>query len=119
MNEVGDDSFCVAGYDRDGAVVSLAVTRLAAPKAPPLWFAELTEPDATPPAINLVAFSGHGVAAERLLDRAALREVSVVSADQLGAARWYPATGEVDQVYVHPPRDDAASAVLCPRRSAR
>lgn len=102
QDEVGDDAMCIARYDDDGAVVSLAVTGLAAPKSPPLWFAELSESEASPPAISLVAFSGHGVDAERLLDRAALREASVVSADQLGAARWYPATGEVDQIYVAP-----------------
>lgn len=111
---VGEDAFCVAGLGADGNVTTLAVTSLAAPKAPPLWFAELTEPAATPPAASLVAFSGHGVEAGTLLDREALREVDITSADQLAAVRWYPATGEVDQIYVSPPwrRRSIASALI-------
>jgi GNAT superfamily N-acetyltransferase len=99
---VGEDAVCVAHYDDHGAVTSLAVTRRGAPKAPPLWFAELTEPDAAPPAVSLVAFSGHGIDAGTLLDRGHLHDVEVTSPDQVGAIRWYPATGEVDQVYVSP-----------------
>lgn len=99
---VGLNAVCVAHYDTDAAVRSLEVTARGAPKAPPLWFAELPEPDATPPAAVLVTFSGHGVDAGAIVDRVALREVDVKSADQLGAVRWYPATGEVDQIYVSP-----------------
>lgn len=98
---IGDDAVCIARY-HDGLVTRLEVTSRGAPKAPPLWFAELTEPDASPPAVSLVAFSGHGVDAGSLLDRVALRETAVASGDQLGALRWYPATGEVDQAYVAP-----------------
>ena len=99
---VGEDAVCVAAYDDGGEVTALAVTPRGAPKAPPMWFAELTEPDGTPPAVTLVAFSGHGVAPATLVDRAHLREIEVKSPDQVGAIRWYPATGEVDQVYVSP-----------------
>jgi GNAT superfamily N-acetyltransferase len=31
-----------------------------------------------------------------------LAELPIGKSDQLGAVRWYPATGEVDQIYVHP-----------------
>lgn len=99
---VGSQAFCVAGLDADGTVTSIAPTAVAAPKAPALWFAELPEPDAKVPADNLVAFVGHDVPAGSLLGPGALGAVGVASADQVGAARWYPATGEVDQVYVQP-----------------
>lgn len=99
---IGDRTLCSARYNDAGAVISLFVTPLGASKAPPMWFAELTEPDATPPAISLVAFTGHHVDAGTLLDREHLQEVAVVSSDQVGAVRWYPATGEIDQVYVAP-----------------
>jgi GNAT superfamily N-acetyltransferase len=110
---VGDDAVCVAHYG-DGLVTALSVTSRAAPKAPPLWFAELTEPTAAPPAVSLVAFSGHRVTPGTLLDRAALGEVAVASRDQLAAVRWYPATGEVDQIYVSPAwrRRSIAGAII-------
>ena len=98
---VGDDVYCLAGFDTEGEVTSVVATNLAAPKAPPLWFADLPEPKA-PPSHSLVAFSGHGVEAGSLVGRAALSDVPVTSADQIGAVRWYPATGELDQVYVQP-----------------
>lgn len=98
---VGDDAVCVA-HLRGGTVARLEVTATGAPKAPPLWFAELPEPDVAPPATVLVAFSGHDVEPGALLDADALERADVVSSDQLGALRWYPATGEVDQVYVAP-----------------
>lgn len=101
---VGDDALVVARYDDAREVAGLRVTRRLAPKAPPLWFAELRESTARPPAVNLLAFTGHGTAEGRLLDAAALADVEVVSSDQLAAVRWYPATGEVDQIYVAPDR---------------
>lgn len=111
---VGPHAFCVAGLEADGTVLSLAPTSLAAPKAPALWLAELPEDAAKPPADNLVAFVGHGVPAGSLLDATALAATGVTSADQVGAARWYPATGEVDQVYVQPEwrRRTVASALM-------
>ena len=99
---IGDRTMCCAHYADDDTVASLDVTALCAPKAPPLWFAELAEPDAAPPAVSLVAFSGHDVQAGSLLDRSQLTDVQVTSGDQLAALRWYPATGEIDQVYVAP-----------------
>ena len=111
---VGDDVYCRAGFDAEGEVTSLVATALAAPKAPPLWFADLPEPTAAPPTHSLVAFSGHGVEACSLVSRAALSEVPVTSADQVAAFRWYPATGEADQLYVQPAwrRRSVASALL-------
>lgn len=99
---VGSDAVSTAHYDEAGSVIALDVGTRGAPKAPPIWFAEIRQSTATPPAVNLVAFSGHGVAPGSLLDSMALREVDVASEDQLGAVRWYPATGEVDQIYVNP-----------------
>lgn len=99
---VGDDAICIARFDDDGRVRAVEVMPHMAPKAPPIWFAELPELDRTPPASNLLAFTGHGIEPGTLLDEQALREVPVTSEDQLGAARWYPATGEADQVYVSP-----------------
>lgn len=99
---VGENAVCVAHYDDLGAVSRLAVTPHGAPKAPRLWFAELTEPDGTPPAVNLLAFSGHGIEPDSLIDQIGLPDVAVTSSDQVGAIRWYPGTGEVDQVYVSP-----------------
>ena len=99
---MGDDAVATAVYDEHGRVGQLHVGRRGAPKAPAVWFAELRESAAQPPAVTLLALRGHGVAAGALLDDAALAETEVTSEDQLAAVRWYPATGEVDQIYVQP-----------------
>lgn len=99
---IGDDAVCIARFDDLGRVADLRVTARSAAKAPPLWFLEVRESTAEPPAVNLVAFSGHGVAEGALLGQPDLDGTGVTSADQLGAVRWYPATGEVDQIYVQP-----------------
>jgi GNAT superfamily N-acetyltransferase len=78
------------------------VARLVMPGRAPLWFVEFREASAEPPAVNLMAFEGFGQQPGALLDGAAVSNVAVGSADQLGAVRWWPASGEVDQLYVAP-----------------
>lgn len=110
---IGEDAVCIARFS-GGEVTRLDVTPRGGPKAPPLWFAELPDADATPPAIVLVAFSGHDVLPGSLLAGTPLQATGVVNSDQLGAVRWYPATGEVDQIYVAPDwrRRSIASALI-------
>lgn len=102
IDQLGDDAVGYARPGPDRQVVRLEVTANAAPKAPPLWFAELDEYDATPAATTLVAFTGHGVEPGTFLNREQLRDTDVVSADQLGAFKWYPGSGFGDQLYVSP-----------------
>jgi GNAT superfamily N-acetyltransferase len=84
----------------DGVVTALELS--ADRGMPDLWFVEFRESAARPPAVNLMAFAGHGRRTGELLDRADLSNVAVRREDQLGALRWYPATGELDQSYVAP-----------------
>jgi hypothetical protein len=77
-------------------------TEVFAPKAPPAWFCEVRQLTEDPPAVNLVAFTGRAVPAGRVLDEPATLETGATSADQLGAVRWWPGSGEVDQVFVQP-----------------
>jgi GNAT superfamily N-acetyltransferase len=97
---VGADAVCTAVYDDHGRVGQLRVGPRGAPKAPPLWFVEVAETAGTPPAVNLVGFTGHDVPIGSI--RSDTAGTSATNADQVGALRWYPATGEVDQVYVQP-----------------
>lgn len=99
--EAGDAVVCRA-VRRGTVVASLHVPPSYAPKAPPVWFAEIGEPAADPPAVNLLAFLGAGRQPGDLVRHDELRGASVTSQDQLGALRWYPASGEVDQIYVSP-----------------
>lgn len=99
---VGETAVVVAHMDPAGQAVGIRIPASAAPKAPSMWFAELAEEKASPPALNLVAFTGFGVPDGQLLDRTQLRATRARTEDQLGAIRIYPATGEVDQVYVTP-----------------
>lgn len=98
---IGDDAVCVAWYDGD-LVSALDVTPRGAPRAPPLWFVEMEEAHPTHPAVTLVAFTGHDVEPGSLVDTKTFEGTTATGDDQLGAVRWYPATGEVDQVYVSP-----------------
>jgi GNAT superfamily N-acetyltransferase len=110
---VGADAVCRATVDDTARVCELDVTQRGAPNAPPLWFGEHRESTAQPPAVSLMAFTEHGVAAGRLLESVDLPQY-VRSEDQVGAVRWYPATGEVDQIYVQPQyrRRSIASALI-------
>lgn len=112
--QIADAAACTLTVGSDGEVLSLLVGALVARRSPPLWFAELRESAAQPPAVNLVAFTTGGPAAGSLLDESALTNIEISSNDQLGALRWYPATGEVDQVYVQPEwrRRDIAGSLL-------
>lgn len=99
---VGEAGIAVAHVDATGTVIGIRISAIAAPKAPAMWFAELAEDTATPPATNLLAFTGFDVEPGRLLDRAALLATGAWTEDQLGAIRLYRGTSELDQVYVSP-----------------
>lgn len=103
--QAGDDVVSVAHFDDHGLVRRLEVTRRGAAKTPPLWFVEVREATAQPPAINLVAFADGDttrIPPWTLLADTDLGGVDVEGDEQVGALRWYPATGEVDQIYVAP-----------------
>jgi GNAT superfamily N-acetyltransferase len=102
--EVGEDAVAAASYGTAGEVTGLRLGPRGAPAGPGIWFAEYRETNATPPAVSLMAFAGHGVAPGSLVDPAGLAGLPVENDDQLAAVRWYPGTGEVDQIYVRPDR---------------
>jgi GNAT superfamily N-acetyltransferase len=112
--QIGADAVSYARYDEHGRVVVLELPSDGWGKAPPLWFVEVVESTARPPATNLVAFTGGDVAPGTLLDSVDATRTGVSSQDQLGAVRWYPATGEIDQIYVAPQwrRHSVATALL-------
>jgi GNAT superfamily N-acetyltransferase len=100
--QIGERALCTITYGAAGRVTGVGVAERVAPKAPPVWYAESREPAAQPPAVTLVAFTGHGQPANSLIDEADLSNLAVESRDQVAALRWWPATGGVDQVYVQP-----------------
>jgi GNAT superfamily N-acetyltransferase len=91
-----------AEIGEDGAVQAVHLADSVAPRAPLLWYVEVRETAAQPPALNLVAFAAPGVPAGTIVPGVDFGVLPVSSPDQAGALRWYPATGEVDQVYVQP-----------------
>jgi GNAT superfamily N-acetyltransferase len=113
-DQAGDDVVCVAAYDDRGRVARVQPAPGFAPKAPPLWFVEVRESNAHPPASNLVAFTGRGQPVGTVFDEADASNLAVTSDDQLAAVRWYPATGEIDQIFVAPEwrRHHVGSALL-------
>jgi GNAT superfamily N-acetyltransferase len=80
-----------------GAVHAVDV---AMPGAPLCWYVELAEPDATPAATTLVAFSDTRFPEGTVLDAARARAAGVSGTHQVAAVRWWPVTGLVHQLYV-------------------
>jgi GNAT superfamily N-acetyltransferase len=108
------DVVCVATFDAGDAVVGLDVPRHRAPKAPPLWWVEVRDTTDRPPAVNLIAFTGAQQAPGVLLDQSAVSNVGVATDEQVGALRWYPVSGLIDQIFVAPQwrRRGIATALL-------
>lgn len=69
-----------------------------------LWYVAIPEPDADPPAVTLVAFDTSHFPTGRVIDHAVFVPLPVRSDEQVGAIRWWPGTGQIHQVYVHPRR---------------
>ncbi|WP_139228763.1 hypothetical protein [Blastococcus tunisiensis] len=73
---------------------------VAMPAAPHCWYVELPEPDATPPAATLVAFSDLRFPEGTVLDAGQAEAAGVSAAHQVAAFRWWPGSGLVHQIYV-------------------
>jgi GNAT superfamily N-acetyltransferase len=87
----------VVSDDRSPVAVEVAL-----PGAPLLWYVELPEPTAAPPATTLVAFSDARHADGRLLGQGDARTAGITADGQVAAIRWWPASGLVHQIYVGP-----------------
>jgi GNAT superfamily N-acetyltransferase len=85
--------------DDDGTVRRIE-THL--PEAPLLWYVELPEADADPPATTLLAFSDVRHPEGTVLSAAEARAAGVGGADQVAALRWWPGSGLVHQLFVGP-----------------
>ncbi|HEX4058883.1 MAG TPA: hypothetical protein VHX87_11280 [Galbitalea sp.] len=86
----------------DRGILRVTVSDFVAPEAPPLWFVRIDEPKSSPPAVNLVAFTGDARPAGTVINNYQFATAGVHSDDQAGAVRWYPDGGLVHQVYVAP-----------------
>jgi len=82
-----------------GPVHSVLVNQ---PGVPLLWFVELDEPAADPPAATLLAFSDARHAHGAVLTAAGAEAGGVRGDQQVGAVRWWTGSGLVHQLYVAP-----------------
>ncbi|WP_188779581.1 GNAT family N-acetyltransferase [Marmoricola endophyticus] len=98
---VADSPRVVVTYD-DGAIVAVEVHGGSRTTYDAPWFVEVPEPAASPPASTVMVFSGHDVPAWSLRAGGGHGDPPVTGTDQLAAVRWYPRSGEVDQIYVAP-----------------
>jgi hypothetical protein len=69
-----------------------------------LWWVEVPETSADPPALNIVAYDAPVLAPGTIIDDSAFTSLPVQASMQVGAFRWWPSTGEVHQMYVAPGR---------------
>jgi GNAT superfamily N-acetyltransferase len=72
--------------------------------APTLWWVEHPETSAHPPAMTLIAFASADIAAETVIEQPRFRSLPLDSSAQFGAVRWWPAAGQIHQIYVAPER---------------
>ena len=72
------------------------------PHAPLLWYVEVGEPDADPPATTLVAFSDPRYPDGTVLAGSEARAAGVLGEQQVAALRWWPHLGLANQIYVAP-----------------
>jgi GNAT superfamily N-acetyltransferase len=89
-----------AEYRPDGEMTKVAVEPSFAPDAAELWYSEVPEPEADPPATNLLAF-----ATLEWPDGAVVGPMERSGTDlraQVGALRWWTDTGQVHQIFVIP-----------------
>lgn len=85
-----------------GSILSIRVDGRVAPHAPRLWYVTLPEPDANPPAVNLVAFQTPHLAEGTVIPADQFTSLPVRSTEQVAALRWLRDTGQVHQIYVAP-----------------
>lgn len=100
--QIGDNAAIAAVFGDDGRVSHFEHQSHLVPDAPPLWWVEVPETTERPPATNLMAFTGHGRAEGSLVHHADFPDLGVPNEAQVGAVRWIPTTGRVDQLYVQP-----------------
>jgi len=89
-------------YRADGHPLAVKVTEYASKNQPDLWYVSHPEPDADPVAHTLIAFSTADFADGVVVQPAALDGLGIDRAGQVGAVRWWTASGQVHQIYVAP-----------------
>lgn len=93
---------CRADYRADGELIRNAPEPEYATGAVDQWYVEVPEPDADPPATNVVAFATPEWPDGTLVARADFDAAGIDLREQVGALRWWVGNGKVHQVYVAP-----------------
>jgi GNAT superfamily N-acetyltransferase len=91
-----------AEYSAAGEMTRAVVDDTFAGGGVDLWFVEVPEADADPPATNLVAYATPEWPDGTLVARGEAERAGADPREQVGALRWWTATGQVHQVYVAP-----------------
>lgn len=97
-----DDWVGRAKLDQWGAVRHVELAPHVAPRAPRMSFVEVCDTSCRPPAISLLAVPAAGDPTGTLVRSTESGPPPIGDSPQLGLVRWYPATLEIDQVYVEP-----------------
>jgi len=94
---------------------SRQLLNVTAAVGPAMWYVEVPEHDATPPAMSLVAFDTTHFRPGTVVGNAVFEPLAIRSDQQVGAIRWWPGTGQIHQVYVQPHRrrEGIGSALAC------
>lgn len=106
--EVVDESVETAGLpwiwrtrEPDRGILAVDLAPELQDQSPALWYVNVDEPTANPPATNLVAFPTDHFAPGTIVSRYTFATSGVDNQLQAGALRWYR-TGIVHQIFVAP-----------------
>lgn len=91
-----------ADYGPDGEMTRVTIEPDFAQGAVDLWYSELPEPEADPPATNLLAFATAEWPDGTIVRSDELEEAGADLRAQAAALRWWTGTGQVHQIYVIP-----------------
>jgi hypothetical protein len=78
----------------------LTVNPLSIPDATPLWFVHLPDRHANPRRVSLVGYATDHLPSGSVVNDPEFFHLPVRNDEQIGAVRWWPDTGTVDQVYI-------------------
>jgi GNAT superfamily N-acetyltransferase len=91
-----------ADYGADGEMTKVAIDPAFAAGAVDLWYSEIPEPEADPPATNLVAFATGEWPDGTIVGPEEREDADTDLRAQAAALRWWTGTGQVHQIYVIP-----------------
>jgi GNAT superfamily N-acetyltransferase len=89
-------------YRPDGELGQVWVNPALLRPGPDLWYVEVPEPEADPPATNLLAIATTDLPAGTVAPPGVVEQLGTPEHRRVGSLRWWVGNGQVHQIYVDP-----------------